>query len=274
VNAQTWVAIAAAVIAVIALYFNAQYTRAADRAACSAEAQTKIQQQLRIDAAQPYVWVDVRPDDVTGTLLNLVIGNSGPTVATNVRVQIEPSLPAIDQLRERAQAAQARLADGIRSLAPGRTITWPLGQGFNLLHTDGPQVHTFTVTADGPFGAVPSQTYIIDLADLRGSLDRPAPLHQLAKVVEELSRTLRSAANGRTDAAPALPSRYRRRPPRIGQPWMSHRRRTPRRLSRRGSTLEGQKPRDEGSYGAQRSGCMSLCCESLRTGILRRKSPA
>ena len=61
-NAQTWVAIAAAVIAVIALYFNARYTRAADRAARSAEAQTKIQQQLRIDAAQPYVWVDVRPD--------------------------------------------------------------------------------------------------------------------------------------------------------------------------------------------------------------------
>lgn len=173
-NAQTWVAIAAAVIAVIALYFNAQYTRVADRAARSAEAQTKIQQQLRIDAAQPYVWVDMRPDDVTGRLLNLVIGNSGPTVATNVGVQIEPALPAIDELRERAQAAQARLADGIRSLAPGRTIAWPLGQGFNLLNTGGPQVHTFTVTADGPFGAVPSQTYIIDLADLRGSLDRPA----------------------------------------------------------------------------------------------------
>jgi hypothetical protein len=231
VNAQTWVAIAAAVIAVIALYFNAQYTRSADRAARSAEAQTKIQQQLRIDAAQPYVWVDVRPDDVTGRLLNLVIGNSGPTVATNVRVQIEPSLPAIDQLRERTQAAQARLADGIRSLAPGRTIAWPLGQGFNLLNTVGSQVHTFAVTADGPFGAVPSQTYVIDLADLRGSLDRPAPLHKLAEVVEELSRTLRSTANERT--APAPPGPYRRKSPRIGQPWISHRRRTPRRLSRK-----------------------------------------
>ena len=244
VNAQTWVAIAAAVIAVIALYFNAQYTRAADRAARSAEAQTKIQRQLRIDAAQPYVWVDVRPDDVTGTLLNLVIGNSGPTVATNVRVQIEPPLPAIDQLRERIQAAQARLADGIRSLAPGRTIAWPLGQGFNLLNTGGPQVHTFTVTADGPFGAVPSQTYVIDLADLRGSLDRPAPLHKLAEVVEELSRTLRSAANGRTDAAPAPPGPYLRKPPRIGQPWISHRRRTPRRLSRGTSAAAPADPQE------------------------------
>lgn len=60
-NAQTWVAIVAAAIAVVALYFNARYTRAADRAARSAEDQTKVQQQLRIDAAQPYVWVDVRP---------------------------------------------------------------------------------------------------------------------------------------------------------------------------------------------------------------------
>ena len=241
-NAQTWVAIAAAIIALIALYFNAQYTRAADRAARSAEAQTNIQQQLRIDAAQPYVWVDVRPDDVTGTLLNLVIGNSGPTVATNVRVQIEPSLPAIDQLRERIQAAQARLADGIRSLAPGRTIAWPLGQGFNLLNAGGPQVHTFTVTADGPFGAVPSQTYIIDLADLRESLNRPAPLHKLAEVVEELSRTLRSTASGKIDATGALPSSHRRRPPRIGQPWMSYRRRTPQRYRGEDLRWKGQKP--------------------------------
>src|ERR1039457_6502232 len=66
----------------------------------------------------PYVWVDVRADDATGTLVNLVIGNSGPTVATNLRVRIDPPLPTIDQLRDRAETAQARLADGIQSTAP------------------------------------------------------------------------------------------------------------------------------------------------------------
>jgi hypothetical protein len=80
-------AIAAAVAAlgaIAALYYSYKSTRAAECAAGAAEEQSEIQRQLRIDAVQPYVWVDVRPDEVTSVILNLVIGNSGPTVATNV----------------------------------------------------------------------------------------------------------------------------------------------------------------------------------------------
>ena len=200
-NAGTWVAIAAAVIAAVAVVFNGLYTRAArqathaaERAASAAEEQTKIQRQLRIDGAQPYVWVDVRPDDVTGRLLNLVIGNSGPTNATNVRIKVDPPLPAIDQLRERAEAAQARLAGGISSLPPGRILSWPLGQGFNLLSGSDAKEYMFTVNAEGPFGPMPPLTYTIDLDDLRGTLDRPSPLHQLTKAVEDLAETLRKQA--------------------------------------------------------------------------------
>jgi hypothetical protein len=123
VNAETWVAVAAALIAAAALYFNWRSTRAAGRAARAAEEQTKVQQQLRIDAAQPYVWVDVRPDDATATLLNLVIGNSGPTVAVNVRVRVDPPLPAIDQVKERSATAQPR------STAPDFVIAIPRNRG-------------------------------------------------------------------------------------------------------------------------------------------------
>jgi hypothetical protein len=187
VNAGTWVGVAAVLIAAAALYFTGLSARAASRAAKTAEEQTKIQRQLRIDAAQPYVWVDVRPDEVTGRLLNLIIGNSGPTVATDVRVKVDPPLPAIDELKKRAEASQARLADGVKSVAPGRIFAWPLGQGFNLIKASGPQAHTFTVNAKGPFGPVPPLTYIVDLADLRGTLDRPSALHQLAKAVKDLA---------------------------------------------------------------------------------------
>ena len=46
----------------------------------------------------------------------------------------------------------------------------------------------------GPFGPVPSLTYIVDLADLRGSLDRPVgSLHQLTKAVENLGGQARPA---------------------------------------------------------------------------------
>ena len=190
-NAETWVAGAAALIAGTALYFNWMSTRAATRAAAAAEVQTKIQQQLRVDAAQPYVWVDVRPDDTAATLLNLVVGNSGPTVATNVRINVDPPLPAIDQLKERAEVAQARLAGGIQSLAPNRLLTWPLGQGFNLLNREDPQAYAFTVTADGPFGPVPPLTYVVDMSNWQGILHRPAgSLHQLTAAVNDLTKKI------------------------------------------------------------------------------------
>jgi hypothetical protein len=135
-----------------------------------------------------YVWVDVRPDEVTSVILNLVIGNSGPTVATNVRVMIDPPLPAIEQLEDSAQTAQDLLAGGIKSLPPGRTLVWPLGQGFNILASDGPHVHTLTIETDGPFGKAPSQVYPLDMSDWRGVMHRPVgSLHQVARAIEKLA---------------------------------------------------------------------------------------
>jgi hypothetical protein len=193
-NAGTWAAIAAVLIALVALFYSRRSTdaadrsaSAADRSAAAAEEQTKIQRQLRIDSAQPYVWADVRPDDESGFILTLIIGNSGPTIATNVRAKIDPPLPTIEQLKE-STVAQARLAEGISSLPPGRILVWELGQGFNLLQEDGPQEHTFTITADGPFGPVPPLTYIVDLADWRGQPARASGnLRQVTKAIEGLA---------------------------------------------------------------------------------------
>jgi hypothetical protein len=185
------VSIAAALIALGALYFSWRSTRAASRAAMAAEKQTKIQEQLRIDAAQPYVWADIRPDDAQGILLNVVVGNCGPTVAKKVRVKVDPPLPSIDQLRGRVQIAETILADGIESLPPGRILSWPLGQAFNLMNDGRPQSYKFTVTANGPFGAIPALNYIVDLGNWRESLNRPAGnLHQLTLAVNGLGKEI------------------------------------------------------------------------------------
>ncbi len=108
-----------------------------------------------------------------------------------MRLKVEPPLPAIDELRERVETAQALLSDGIGSLGPGRILGWPLGQGFNLIKESGPQAHTFTVTAEGPFGPIPALTYVVNIADLRASLDRPqGSLHQLTQAVQGIARQL------------------------------------------------------------------------------------
>jgi hypothetical protein len=190
VGIANWVAIGAALTAVVTVYFTAQASRAAIRAARAAEEQIKIQWQQHMDAAQPYIWVDIRPDEVTGTLLNLAIGNSGQTSAENIRVEVDPSLPAVDQLAERIAATQDRLTAGLSSLPPGRTLSWPLGPGFALLSGKAPKAYRFTVSADGPFGPMSPRTYLIDLDDLRGTLDRPSPIYQLTKAVESLTGKL------------------------------------------------------------------------------------
>lgn len=197
-NAATWVAIAVAVvstaIALSALLYSRRSVRHADRSATAAERsaraaeeQTEIQRQIRKDSAQPYVWADVRPDDESGFILTLVIGNSGPTVATRVRVTIDPPLPMVDQLKDRA-AAQDRIAAGLASLPPGRTLTWALGQGFALLRDGGPQMHVFTIEADGPFGPVPPVTYTVDLADWSDQIAQaPGSLRLVAKAISDLA---------------------------------------------------------------------------------------
>lgn len=165
--------------------------RAGERAATATEEYVKIEQQLRVEAQQPYVWVDVRPDDTTGVLLNLVVGNSGPAVARNVRATIEPPLEAIEQLKDRAETAQDLLARGISSMPPGRTLVWPLGQGFNLLNGTGPKRHNITVMCDGPFGAVPPLTYVLDLQDWKGHMHQPVgSIHLLTKAVDGISGKL------------------------------------------------------------------------------------
>lgn len=191
VDVGTWIAIIAALVAIVALYFSGRSAHAADRAAKAAEKQTDIQEQLRIDAAQPYVWADVRPDDEIGQQLLLAVGNSGPTVATNVRVNVDPPLPTIDDPGGRASAALARLADGLQSLPPGLTLTWSLGLSSTLLNEQRAKAYTFTVTADGPFGAVPPLTYVVDMDDWQGMLDRPAgSLHRLTLAVKDLGKKI------------------------------------------------------------------------------------
>jgi hypothetical protein len=176
-------ALVAAAAAIVALFITAI-------AAKAARDQTKIQQKLREDAAQPYVWADVRTENEHGVVMMLLVGNSGPTVATDVRVRIEPPLPSIEQLQG-ARAAQDRLAEGFKSLPPGRTLGWWLGQGWNVIAKEGPQVHRIIITANGPFGPVPELSYDVDLAEFREQeMTPPGSLNGLTNAVKELTNKI------------------------------------------------------------------------------------
>lgn len=151
--------------------------------------QVDLQQELAREAAQPYVWADVRGSDHTGFLLEVMVGNSGDTVATDVKVKFDPPLPVAKQMADRdgsTRRALERLEAGLRSLSPGKALCWTLGKGPDLLATTGAQPHTVRIDAQGPFGPLPTLEYVVDLSDFRESADRPSgSLHLLTRAVEK-----------------------------------------------------------------------------------------
>ena len=137
-------------------------------------------------------------DDATGHLLNVMVGNSGPTVAEKVRVKFGPPLPTKDDQQGIVKTATAILADGIESLAPGHVLQWNLGTAHSLLKDDKvPKVYRITLSAQGPFGTLPALTYIVDMSNWLRTLVRPSgSLFMLTKAVKELPQQI---ASFRTD---------------------------------------------------------------------------
>lgn len=201
-DSETWAAIAAvaASVAVVIAFVALLYTRRAanaakaqtelqERAVKAAIAQTDLQREVAQDAVQPYVWVDVLPDEAQGTLLHLVLGNSGPTFAHNARVTIEPPLP--QSLPSGAVDGQRRLREGIKALGPGRRLAWALGVGYEVVEEDVPKLHTITIDVEGPFGPLPQRVYEINLTDLRETHDAPeGNLHFVRKAIEKVANNL------------------------------------------------------------------------------------
>ena len=174
----SWAAVAVALIAI----------RPARRSAKASEEQTDIQREIARQSAQPYVWADIQPDRQQGTLIHLIVGNSGPTVARNVRVTIDPPLPVQSSNMARTEVAQRR-----------RKLSWPIGRGYELLQNENDKtVYKICVKADGPYGPMASNQIEIRLTDWRESNDAPdGSLHYIRKEIEKLVRAVEEISKSR-----------------------------------------------------------------------------
>lgn len=188
-------AVAASVVAVASLPATRKAAEAARAQAVAAREQTELQLELARAAAQPRIWADIQPDNKQGTILQLVLRNDGPTVARNVVVTIDPPLPNDTAYADRITTAEQRLARGIRSIAPGRSIEWSLGPAYDLMKKrDSPAiVHTVRLTAEGPHGPVEPVELEVDLDEWRESRDAPdGSLHVLKQSVDKVAAQLKS----------------------------------------------------------------------------------
>lgn len=123
--------------------------------------------------------------------MHVAVGNSGPTVARNVRVTFDPPLPAGQQQADQVESVQRVLAKGLRSLAPNRVIRWTLGAGYDLLSSDEPQVRTVRVEGEGPHGSLPVLEIEIDISEWRQARDAPdGSLHHVRGAIKDLTKAV------------------------------------------------------------------------------------
>ncbi|SDZ04227.1 hypothetical protein SAMN05444365_1058 [Micromonospora pattaloongensis] len=179
------VGVVGAVAAGLAAAFAGSQAMAATRQARYAQGQLALAEQVRKDQAQPYVFVDLAPDEHDPQKLMLVVQNTGMTVAHNIRVTFDPPLQSVTR-PDFAETTPALLAP-ISALPPGRRVRWFWEIGFRLFENlQIPRSYTVTVNADGPFGTVGELIYEIDLDNLRYS-DATAPASK--KLVDELQKS-------------------------------------------------------------------------------------
>lgn len=175
-----WIAAASALLALVALYFTRQQATAARQ-------QTALQRQLREDQAQPYVWADIRPNDQSIHLMMLVLHNEGPTTATDVVVTFDPPLPR--EIGGSDSSSEYRVV----GMPPGRTMRWHLNMAPDWLEGSSPKRFKVAVSADGPFGSVPTTTYELDVDEYRrASATPPGTLNGITNQLKELNKLVKS----------------------------------------------------------------------------------
>lgn len=180
---ELWITTAAAGAAIVSGIFVALQVREMKR-------QTDQQREVAESTVQPYVWGDVRLQSRNGWNLEFVIGNSGPTVATRVVVLVDPPFPKTHE-GQYVDVMHQKLSDGLASLAPGRTLHWTLGPSSKLVNRDGPLAHHVRIDCDGPYGAVATSEFVIDMADFRESVaHHDGTLVDIAKSIDKLTQAL------------------------------------------------------------------------------------
>jgi hypothetical protein len=197
IKPEYWVALGAAVsiLSLMVAGFSLIYVR---RSAKASREQTKQQKQAAKDAAQPMLWVDVRGDDGQGQALVLMLGNSGPSIARNVKVVFDPAPPSTLDIKPILEI----LKQGIASVPPGRTMQWVLGEPHNTIDSDAHNAYQVRIEAEGPFGLIEPLEYVISVDDLHDSRVAPpgnlhavaVELHEMTKATKELNEIIRSAS--------------------------------------------------------------------------------
>ncbi len=206
---QAWAAVATALIALIAVVYAAL--------------QVYLARQDREDRSRPFVAVVLSPSH--GIVANIVVENTGATMARNVRFVFAPEWESSDL--KRTKIRESRIwTEGIPNLAPGQRIAMFADTFPDRFNTELPQAYDVTVQYDGePRTRVwPSRaqrrnyedSFVLDFRTFWGySSATVYGLHEIADAVRSIKQTFAGwskHAGGPLAVVPLDPEDYADRP--------------------------------------------------------------
>ncbi|MFD7565801.1 hypothetical protein ACFV7O_21660 [Streptomyces tendae] len=193
---ETTLAVLALVVSVLTAVGTFVYTHRQMKAAIRANELTEKAQR---EQAEPYVIADIRERVPGSQLLCFVIENSGPTMARDVRLAINPPLQSTQGDEATAKLNRA-VTRNIPVLPPGRQLMFLMDVGHALFASDLPRQYTVVVNSSGPFGPVEPLTYNIDLDVLKHSLLNRESLEWSTHVMADEAKRSRKAHEKQADA--------------------------------------------------------------------------
>jgi len=157
----------------------------------------------REEQAQPFVLVDFQPSRVGSIFMDLVIKNTGATLARNVRVMFDPPLRASvhETAPSRDVALSAMLTRGIPTLPPGVEHR-SLFERMPTLHDreDLPRQYEAVVTFNDSRQREYTLRYELDLEIYFGRASlRERGVHDIAEELHSIDKHIRNLADRPSD---------------------------------------------------------------------------
>jgi hypothetical protein len=154
--------------------------------------QVRQGRQIREDQTRPYVVLDF---EFIGQLAVIAVRNIGTTPACDVRFSFDkPLRGTLGHERD----ALSVFVEGMPMLAPNRVVTFPLGQGPDLVPEDGeatvPTRYAVEITYTDLEGSrrYEDPPIILDLAPFKHSLVDREDLHQIYQNLKEIKNLMKS----------------------------------------------------------------------------------
>ena len=183
IDANQWAAAAAWLTALVAVV-----------AGIVAVVQLGEARRLRFERAAPYVVVCLEPSGAAEYVLDVVIRNLGATVATDVRVTVEPPM-------QRAAGGKApepvEFPDCIPVLVPGQEYRTFWDTGIARHDSGLPDRHDAVVQFKDSRGKNTALSFVLDWSPLWSrSVVTEYKMHDAAKALREINATLKAAKEG------------------------------------------------------------------------------